>query len=144
MTKSKLLKSSKTQTGRKLTNWNCANSKNQTVTKLKNFNSETIKHSNCDNTHKFKLWQNSTQIVRRKKLKSNQIKKNSNWDNNSNCEKVKLKLWQPKNLNSDKSISDKTYNSLLVRTTWHLNNRWDVLWPSFCNLTIFFMLMRFL
>ena len=61
----------------------------------------------------------------------------------SNCDKTqKLKLWQLKpklwkNSNSDSSISDRP----LVRTTWHLDNRVDVLWAAFCcDLAIFFFL----
>ena len=48
-------------------------------------------------------------------------------------------MWQKlkKNLNPDNSISDKTSKSLLVRTTWHLDNQWDVLWAVFCNLAMF-------
>ena len=38
--------------------------------------------------------------------------------------KLKLKLWQ--NSNSDNSIFDKTKNCLFVRTTWNLDNRWNV------------------
>ena len=29
----------------------------------------------------------------------------------------------------------------LVRTVWHLNNRWDVLWGAFCNLEIYMVLI---
>ena len=98
----------------------------------------TQKKINCDTTQP-KLWRKKTwKATKLKNSNSNQTKKNSNCDNNSNCEKFKLKIVQPENLNSDKSISDKTYNSLLVGTTWHLNNQWDILWPLFCNPTIFF------
>ena len=59
----------------------------------------------------------------------------------------KLKLWQLK--------TSKVYTTnflqlnfwqhfkkvFLVRTIWHLNNRWDVLWGAFCNLAIFMVLM---
>ena len=71
----------------------------------KNFFSPKLKNSNCDKTQKLKLWQ----------LK------------NSNCDKTQnVKLWQ-------NSIYDKSLKSLLVRTTWHLDNGCDVLWAAFCD-----------
>ena len=111
---------------------------------------------NCDKTQKLKLWQNlnydKAQIVTNLKFwqnskceeEKNSIKskfdkiqivtklENSNYDNSksqlvtklkkSNCEKKILKY--------DKSqfLKKKFWPGLLVRTFWHLDNRWDVLW----------------
>ena len=47
----------------------------------------------------------------------------------TNSDKKKNIFWQ-------NSISDKN-SSLLVRATWHLDNRYDVLWAAFCDLTVF-------
>ena len=119
------------------------------VTKLKN--------SKCDKTQlvtKLKLWQNSnsdkTQIVTSLKLwvKNQKLKcdktwivtklENSNYDNSKTkiVTKIhKLKLGQ--DLEYDKSQFMKTkkklQKSLLVRTYWHLDNWWDVLWAAFCD-----------
>ena len=50
---------------------------------------------------------------------------------NSNSDQTqKINFWQ-------NVISDKTSNSLLVKTTWLLNNQWDVLGSAFCNLAMF-------
>ena len=83
----------------------------QNVTKLKN--------SKCDKTQKLKLSQNSkTQIVTKLKKAS--------------YDKIqfvtKLNWWQT-------SIDD--FKSLLVRITWHLDNRWHVLWAAFRDLVMF-------
>ena len=59
--------------------------------------------------------------------------KNSNCDKtqNSNCDKTQiLKFWQ----NSVYEITLKLY---LVRTTWHLDNWWNILKATFYNLTIY-------
>ena len=92
--------------------------------------------SNCYKTSivtKLQLLQNSkcdkTQIVT--KLK------------NSNCDKTKKNqiATKLKNLNCDETKIMSNINwwqkilliGLLVRTFWHLDNRWDVLWAAFCN-----------
>ena len=83
----------------------------QIVIKLKicNSNCDQTKNSNCEKTQKLNLWKKNykTQIM------------------------TKLKLWQI-------SIFNKKYfkKSLLVRTFWHLDNPWYVLWAAFrdsCN-----------
>ena len=119
------------------------------------------KHSNCDKAQKLKLWQNlkfeiatnSTEIVKKKKNK------------NSNCDKtyimtklqthkfkyqqnLKTQIWNKlKNINCDKTkksnsyywiSKEKNFNCFLLRTTWHLNNRWDVLCAAFWYLALFF------
>ena len=74
-------------------------------------------------------------MTKHKNWTSNKLK-NPNWYNTQ-----KLNLWQNietqivtklRNSNSDKS-------KLLVRTTWHLYNRWDVLWAAFCDVAIFLL-----
>ena len=42
-----------------------------------------------------------------------------------------------KNSNSD-NTQFQNLKSLLVRTTWHLDNRWDVLWTVICKVFFFF------
>ena len=95
----------------KLKSWQ--NSKTRIVTKLKNSNCDKTQNSNCDKNQKLKLRQNS----------------NSNCDNSKSQIMTKLK-----NFNCDKTQFMKNlYKSLLVRTIWHLNNGWDVLWAAFCD-----------
>ena len=53
---------------------------------------------------------------------------------NYNFYKAFLLLWQ--NLNYDKSLLmriKKKYEGLLVRTFWHIDNWFDVLWAAFCD-----------
>ena len=71
-----------------------------------------LKNSNWDETQKHKLWQNP------KKLNVTKLKKKSNFDKTQ-----KLKLWQ----NSKNQISSRTVG----KTTWHLDNQWDVLGAAF-------------
>ena len=64
--------------------------------------------SNCDNiwkltNQKVKLWQNLKTLI-----------------------ETKLQLWKISIYEKKKSI----LNELLVRTIWHLDNWWDVLWPG--------------
>ena len=122
------------------------NSKIQIVMKLKN--------SNGDKTEKLKLWPNwKTQIVT--KLNSNCEKtqimtKFKLWENKlkawnvtsqivtkleiSNYDKTqKLKLWQNLQYVKCQFRKKTALNGLLVRIFWHLDNRWDVLWASFCD-----------
>ena len=71
-----------------------------------------FKNSNCYKTQNLKMWQNS------------------------NCDKIQKKFnfyktWIVTNLNLWKE--KKTLNSLLVRTFWHLDNWWEVLWAAFCD-----------
>ena len=112
------------------------------LTKLKNWNH--------DKTLKHKLLQNSnTQIVTKIQTQIGTKLKNPNWDKN-----VKLKLWQNSNFNKNlksyfwqksktKSMTKlnlwQNLNGLLVRTTWPLDNRWDVLWAAFWNLAMFYL-----
>ena len=133
------------------------------VTKLKNSNCDKTQNlkmwqnSTCDKTQvvtKLKLWRNSncdknsscdkTQIVTKLKLweKTQKLK-----CDNSECDKTReLKLWQLKNSNYDKTLKKSNWDksqfmntkkklekALLVRTFWHLDNRWDVLWAAFCD-----------
>ena len=77
---------------------------------------------------KLKMWQNSyceknnlrTQIMTKLKY--------------SVCDKTqRTKLWQNfKNIKSQFN-KKKLLRDLLVRTFWHLNHRWNVLWAAFCN-----------
>ena len=55
----------------------------------------------------------------------------------SNSDKTQIQIVTTLKTHSDNSISDKTKNSLLVKTTGQLNNRWDVLWAAFCNHAMF-------
>ena len=132
-------------------------SETQIVTKLKKIklqqNSKTLKVtkpkiSNCDKS------QIATKV---KNWNSNKLKKgNSNKLKNSSCYKTKKNLIVPNskiqivtkliNSNSDNSktlvltiLNFETKINLLVRTTWHLDNCWDLLWPAFCDLPMFFL-----
>ena len=96
-------------------------------------------NGNCDKTQKFKMWQlRNSNVCQHTKTKNMTIKK-TEIVQNPNREKTKtqivtntqkLKFLQLKNSNSDSL-------NLLVRTTWHLNNRWDVLWAAFCDIAMF-------
>ena len=111
-----------------------------------------------EKTPKLTLLQNwKTKIVTQLKKTINVTKlKNLNWDkiqtkvwqisktkivtkfNNLNCDKTQqLNLWQnSKTQNFTKrTISDK---SLLLRTTWHLNNHRDVFEAAICDLKMFY------
>ena len=59
---------------------------------------------------------------------------------NAKCDKAQI-VTKLKKSNSDNSITDQTYNSLLVWTTWHLDIRWDVHWAAFYDLAMFFILV---
>ena len=130
-------KNSKAEIVTKLKNLNCDYSKTQIGTKLKN--------SNCDKTQNHEMWK--TQNM--KKLKNSNVTiiklwQNSNCDKtkNTNCDKTnKLKLWQKEQINWGKFwqilIYETNLKEYFIRTTWHLDNRWDVLWAAFCNLAMF-------
>ena len=84
------------------------NSKTWIVTKLKNLTWDKIQ---------LKVWQS---------LKTQTVTK----FNNLNCDKTQqLKLWQN---------SKTSHKSLLLRTTWHLDNWWDVFEAAICDLAMFF------
>ena len=114
-----------------LNNSNCVKTQTQIVTYSKTWIVTKLNNSNCDKTQivtKLKLWQNS-------KCDKSQIVTEFE---NLNCNKTqKLKLWQ--NLKYGKSQFKKKKkkknfkNVFLVRTFWHLDNRWDVLWAAFCD-----------
>ena len=72
-------------------------------------------------TQQLKLWQNPKL---RENSKTQIVKKH-----NSNCDNSKLKSWQ--------IYFWQNFKSLLVRTTCHFDNWWDVLWSAFCNLAMF-------
>ena len=85
-------------------------------------------NSNCDKTQnmQLELWPNKKLKLWKKTQKLNLWKKNYKTQI-----MTKLKLWQI-------SIFNKKYfkKSLLVRTFWHLDNPWYVLWAAFrdsCN-----------
>ena len=90
-------------------------SKSQTVIKPQN--------SNCDKTCKLKLWQHL-----KKHSKTHTVTKL-----NLDCDKTKKILF------GQYSTFDKTCKALFVRTTWHLDNRWDVLLAAFCNIVMFYL-----
>ena len=75
---------------------------------------------NCNKAQKLELGQNSTKsLTNFKNLICDKIQQLKLWQNSTTQILTKLK-----NTNSDQNtISDK---SLLLRTTWHLDNRWDV------------------
>ena len=98
-----------------------------------------LKNQNFDETQKLKLWCNSkTQmVIKLKKIKfwwssKTQIVMKLK---NSNCDKTqKLKLWQNLNFTKSRFIKKKIFlRGLLVKTFWHLDNWWDVLWATFCD-----------
>ena len=108
-------------------NWHGDNSKTQNVTKLKSSRCDNCENSNFDLTQKLKIW-NTLKL---------QLWQNPNFEKtqNLNCDKThKLRLLQ--NSNGDKALK-----TLLIRTTWHLNNRWDILWAAFCNLAMVFIFL---
>ena len=58
----------------------------------------------------------------------------SNWGKKTQ----KLKFWQiSKTKNMTILNSDKTFKSLFIKTTWHLDNRSDLHWTAFCDLAMF-------
>ena len=118
-----------------------------------------IKNSMCDNwktqifgkLQKLKMWQlkkskrDKTQI--RKNLKTQIMTKRKT----QTVTKLKTQMvTKLKNSYPDNSISDKTLKSLLVTTTWPLDNRWYFLWENFCyskkifrfKISIFFLLQN--
>ena len=114
--KLKLWKSSKTQIGIKL-------------------------NSNCDKTQKLKLWHIGTHIGTKLKtpnLTTQIVTKLKKKIKKKSKDKIVIKPKQfgtkIKNLNPDNS---NWQNSLLVRTTWHLDYQWNVLWAAFCDLAMF-------
>ena len=79
--------------------------------------------------HSTQLWKKS--IV--KKTSTQILKRNLN----SNWQIQQLKLWQnKKKINS--YLKKNPDQSLLLRTTWHLDKQWDVLEAAICNLSMFF------
>ena len=54
---------------------------------------------------------------------------------------TKLNLWQNSNYDKTKFYKESQFvTNILVRTTWHLDNRWDILRAAFCNLAMFYLL----
>ena len=101
------------------------NSKTKTVTKVTNLN--------CNKTEKLEFGQNSTQSM--KNFKTQTVTK----FNNSNCDKtqqLKLRQNSKTQILSKRTISDK---SLLLKTTWHLENLWDIFEAVICNLAMFLL-----
>ena len=96
------------------------NSKTPIVTKLKMWGE---KNSKTQNVTKLKLWQNSrTQIMTQ--LKHSKLWQNSETQIVTVLEKLQISIYEEEK---------KLLKGLLVRTFWHLDNRWDVLWAVFCN-----------
>ena len=129
VTKPKLWENLKTQVRKKLKNCNCEE-KTQTVTKLQNSNFD--KNLQTQIATKLKLWEKElqTHIVTKLETQKSWIAtkhKNSNFDQPHKQEIVT----KVKNQIMTNSNEKRTLNCLLVRTTWHLNNRWDVLWAAF-------------
>ena len=107
----------KTQKLTLLQNW-----KTKIVIKLKNFN--------CNKTEKRKLRPNSNQSLKNFR--------NWNWDKNlttQNVTKLNTSTYDKTQNLIKRTISDK---NMLLRTTWHLNNQWDVFKAAICNLAMFF------
>ena len=114
-----------------LKNSNCQKKLKQKMWQLKNSNCDQsqivtkLKNSSCYKTQKFQI------MTKLQKPNCNKAQKLKLWHNlkiqiatilNSNCDKTqKLKWWQNSKLS-------------LVRTTWHLDNQWDLLWAAFSNL----------
>ena len=101
--------------------------KNSICYRLKNSDCDKTKNSNCDQTQKLKLWQklncDKTQVVIKLKL----------WQKSS-CDKnrivTKIELWRKKEKKKN-SKEKKLLNGLLVKTFWHLDNRWAAY--DFCD-----------
>ena len=63
----------------------------------------------------------------------------------SNCDNSKTQIvTKLTRSNCDKTqFMTNLLKSLLVRTTWHLNNGWDVLWAAFCDSRNVFFFITF-
>ena len=116
-----------------------------------NPNSDKLKLSNYDKTKKTN-WENSNTWIeanmkkisnydnfQKLKLGTNlkNLKRNSKYEimtkfKNSNCEKSNYEKTQILTI-----LNFNTLNSLLVRTTGHLDTQWDVLWAAVCDLAMF-------
>ena len=103
------------------------NSKTQILTKHKNLIMTKLNNSNCDKTQKLKWW---------KKLKNSNCEKLKN----SNCEGEKTQNSNCDSSNSDGSDGSNTIN-ILVKTTRHLYNRWDILRAAFRDSCDVFLLL---
>ena len=108
---------------------------------VKNFTNQivtTLFNSNFDTTKKFKLWQNSwLKLWQNSKTKAVTKIKSSYCDNTQRLklwQNFKIQLWQK----SKTQIVKRLQKSLLVRITWHLDNRWDLLRAVFCDLAMFY------
>ena len=146
--KLKLVWNSKTQIESKLKNSSCDetqklilwwNLKTQAMMKLKHLNCDkTKKNSNGDKTLKLKWWQKKKKSKLWHKsitqtMKKNQIVTKKNHENSICDNSQKLKLWWYLNYDKFQLMQRMFFNDILIRTFWHLDNQWDVLWASFCN-----------
>ena len=125
------------------------NLKTQIVIKFKTQIVMKLKSSNGDETHKLKWWLNSkTQIVMKLKNSNCEETKKPKFWQNSNCDKTKKlkcdKIQIVTKLKKNQIVTKlewqisiyekkKKLKSLLVRTFWHLDNQWAVLWAAFCD-----------
>ena len=76
------------------------------------------------------MWQNSKPQIVTKHKNLNFTTQIVTKPKISNCDKTqKHKLWQ----NSIYEKKNKLKKGLLVRTFWHPDNWWDVLWAAFCD-----------
>ena len=97
-----------------------------------------------------------TLMIRNQSVK---LQYNSNFEEEKKCyANFKQKLWQhyqthywqnlktqilKKKKSTTLIINFKTKKSLLVKTTWHLDNHWDVLWAALRDLAMFLSLTLF-
>ena len=92
------------------------------------------------------LWKSNcgkTQIVRKEKIKRSKCVKTKKKLQNSRIQIIttqKIKLWQ-KSKSQTQFIKKKTWKGLIVRTVWHIDNWWDVLWAAFCNFRHVFLFL---
>ena len=97
--------------------------KTQIVTKLKlwhnSYCDKKLKNSKCDKTQMVTKLENS---------KDDKTQKIKLWQNSKTWIVTKLEIWQILMYEGKKLKKD-----LLVRTYWHLDNQWDVLWAAFCD-----------
>ena len=113
-----------------------------------------LNNSHLQKKQKFEMWQNlKNQIGINLKLWQNVKTQIMTKLQNSDCYPIQIfKLRQTqkthivtklKDFHGDKALKPKFWyqsssdKCCLLETTWHLNNRWDLLGEAFCNLAMF-------
>ena len=114
--------------------------KNSNCDKPQNFKTWQIKNLNCDQTKNWKYDNSKIQIVTKPNSWENSKFRIVTKHKNSNCDKTPNPNFdKTQKLKYCKLIFSLTLNSLLVRTSWNLDTRWDVLWAAVYNLATFIL-----